>query len=324
MENKIKIFSIKDEDLKYIKYKKKNNNFHTNNIYSQSGCSTHTNTSCYDAYKYSYGYSNHTNYSQSVCGDTYSESLCYHANCTDCVAYGVYSYAYGDYYTNYHAGYDCYGRCSHYKTSYSNSYSTKYSQSGCSDKYSVTGYNYGYSEGYSNHSNAVTNYSPTISGTPPLNSGGTYNRSIAITFNFTITDTDGDTGHTYNIFYKLTSATTWTKGPQRVSKTYTWDTSALPAGQYNLAFTVWDGQEDSAVFSSGKFTAPTGATASYLTTTTPITISHYEAPAWGNTITANSSKISKADMDELRTEINKAREAYGLDKITFTDTLTVH
>lgn len=282
------------------------NDLHTNTGYddhTNSGYSNHSNSGC-NTHSQSYaqsGYDNH--YSES-----YSEGYSNYDNHSD---YGTYSncsassyYAHG----NYSAG------CS---THNNGSYSVGYDNhtNGCSnsgyDNHTNSGCSTHSNSGCSTHTNYTNNYAPVLSGVVSP-SANTFNLSIPLSWSPATDQTaSGQTAQTisYKLEYQYKSTTdtafgTFTEIATVTTTSYTWDTSAMPAGEYKVKITAWDGLEWSATSLLSDI----------------LTVVHYTAPSWG-TVLGSTGKIKKSEIDEVRTEVNKASEGFGLGSVVFVETI---
>lgn len=313
-------------------------NNHTNNgCDNSSGCNTHSDTGCnthsdygggsHSDYGYddAYYYDSYSDYSTYV----YQDSGCNQGSCSDCYNYTAHSQANGcidrsggcyDHYNSgcndhYDSGYD-----DHYDSGYDDRYyCSDHSNSGCS-QCSNSGYNDHSNTGSNTHSNYTDNNPPTLSGvvTP---GDGTFNASISFTWpvasDSLIPGQPPETKFTYNLHYRhkasgASSYGSWEFAGTTQTNSFVWNTTSIPNGTVEVAVFAFDGIEWSGGIEGGNLTG------SYLKTG-ELKIVHYQAPAWTNVITANQSIIHKIDHDELRREINKARQSFGLPTTGFTN-----
>lgn len=243
----------------------------------------------------------------------------------------------------------------YYSQSYSNSgsYSKSYSNSGT---YSKSYSDYGQSTTTYNETTDQNNKSPQIpsgiptSGTP---NWGTNKLTIDLT-SIDYSDPESNAKAGYRIYYNYKSSTneswgTWTliganestyNSATTTSTSYDWNITNLAQGYYKIAVTVFDGNTWSAILNTAKtnFTnhhrqafveSDTGASSNPRTIKTAIdklvsettyyaessqfSLFKYVPPTW------LTDPWKKATIDQLREEINTARETFGLTTYTFSN-----
>lgn len=285
--------------------------FRLNNLHTNTGYDNHSN-------------SGYDNYSEGGCNTHYDCSV----TCTD--GHG-----------NTNTGYD--NVCYIYKDTCGVNY---YQTTGCSTHDDHNDYSEGYpcsDAGYNNHtntgcethsdsgcnthSNYTNNYNPILTGVIAGNGSTTYNATIPLTWPVATHNNTAPGGQTvtYYLFYKykapLDSAYGAWKVPAIASTTgtsYIWNIQAMPAGNYIVKVRAWDGQE----WDDATTTPPASLTSATVTgglDSAALVVVHYQAPSWPNVITDNDLLLRKQDLDITRTEVNKAKVAFGLTAGAFTD-----
>ena len=180
----------------------------------------------------------------------------------------------------------------------------------------------------------VINAGPTLSGNPTPNSGIINRNVVTLDWNGVTYGDDGTSAATkYRVYYSYCATQNgtygnWTLLSEQTAKTYNWTITNVAKGYYKIAVTAYDGASWSAL--------PSGATWTfhYIDNTTasthvdpgstiktisyalggPVKIVHYDPPTWLN------EYYTKAAMDQLVEETNKARTAFDLSSYSFTTT----
>ena len=190
----------------------------------------------------------------------------------------------------------------------------------------------------------TVNWSPKVSNAI-LNSAN-YGGSNTITLNIAniaYADTENNARSAWRIYYHYRTTSTgnwgnWTLVAEVTGTTYSWNISSLSPGYYQVAITVYDGNSWSALLSGNTFitdyretliesssTSKDTTTKTIVTPTTnydtisyalsqEFTIFRYTPPAW------LSNQWKKATMDQIYTEVNKARNVFDLAPYSFSNT----
>lgn len=302
-----------------------NDEFTLTNLHSNTGYNNHNNSG-YDDHD-NYGCSNHTNsgcsdHSQSYFPDCYDTGCTNHSESWNCYD-GPSSYpnckitsypAYGDYNVCSNSGYDNYNAgqyivcsnsgCSNHNKSGSNNHTnsgscTNHSNSGCTQ-----------------HANYTNNYHPSVSGVVTT-SATIYNTNIPLSWiaaSHTLAPNQAAQTITYYLYYKYKSVSSsnwgaWTQITTTTALTYNWNVTKLAAGNYVVRIRAWDGQE----WDGGGATTEIGLNGIESQT---LTVIHYTAPSW-NTVIAKDEFLKNSTIEQIKTEVNKARVAFGLADTAF-------
>lgn len=295
--------------------------------HSDYGCSTHNDSGCYDhtdtgyddhsnSYYYDHeasGYDDWSNCGVNGCGDgcrDWGNSGCKQYSCDESGCYTHSDYGYDDWTDS---GYDDWtdsGCDDHTDTGYDDWGNSGYSDHSNSNNHTNTGYN--------DHANYTDNNPPSLSGQISPTSGK-FNQSIALSWpvasDTLIPGQPPETKFTYALYYRHKSPGGGYGNNVHIGNvsttSYTWNTAGIPNGYVQVIIIASDGIEW-----SGSVTA-SSMSGSYLISS-ELNIVHYQAPSWTNVITDGSTVVKKIDHDELRREINIAREAFGLARTNFT------
>ena len=173
----------------------------------------------------------------------------------------------------------------------------------------------------------TVNYSPKLANGSALLTSSQYG-TATITIDLsklTYTDTESNAATKWKIFKAFSSNGTsfgaWTQLAEISTKSYTWTVTSETAGYYKIAVTVYDGYSWSALLSNGSFVAHHIENGNVNTTaydtisyaeSSVFKIVHYTPPTW------LTDYYTVAQMDQLKTEVNKARTSFGLQSYTFT------
>ncbi|QOR33932.1 hypothetical protein IMX26_10555 [Clostridium sp. 'deep sea'] len=283
--------------------------YRLNNLHTNTGYSNHYNSGYDDHYDCGYdnrssnGYDNHysegcNNYSESGCDNYYQ----YHNNNAKYCNCSV-----GCYTAHADKNSGCHDHTNSGCSTHSDTGCNTHSNTGC-NTHSDSGCNTHSNSGCSTHTNYTDNYNPVISGviSPPAN---TFNTLISLAWPVA-TDADNNTiYYELQYAYRQSESDIWENwvmlvntSANHTSNEYDWDTSKLTAGEYKVQVRAWDKKEFSPAIESEV-----------------LTICHYKAPSWATVIDDNAKRLRKADIDELRTELNTAITSANLTAPTWAE-----